>query len=67
VVRAREINASLIESEDFANSDTCVYSMATKAMMRTLGLPSGECRPPLTTCPPGTEDRARHVLRNLRG
>jgi 4-hydroxy-tetrahydrodipicolinate synthase len=67
VVRAREVNAKLIESEDYVNSDTCVFSMATKAMMRTLGLPSGECRPPLTTCPPGTEDRARQVLKNLRG
>jgi 4-hydroxy-tetrahydrodipicolinate synthase len=67
VVRAREINARLIESEDYVNSETCVYSMAAKAMMRTLGLPSGECRSPLTTCPPGTEDRARQVLENLRG
>ena len=67
VVRAREINARLIESEDFANSDTVVFSMAVKAMMRTLGLPSGECRPPLTACPPGTEDRAREVLKSLRG
>ena len=67
VVHAREINARLIESEDYVNSDTCVFSMAVKAMLRTLGLPSGECRPPLTTCPPGTEDRAREVLAALRG
>ena len=67
VIRAREINARLIPSEDFANSETCVFSMATKAMMRTLGLPSGECRPPLVECPPGTEDRAREVLKELRG
>jgi len=66
VVRAREINARLIESEDFANSDTVVFSMAVKAMLRTLGLPGGECRPPLTACPPGTEDRAREVLARLR-
>ena len=67
VVHAREINARLFESEEFVNSDTCVFSMATKAMMRTLGLPSGECRPPLGPCPPGTEDRAREVLKSLRG
>ena len=67
VVRAREINARLIESEEFVNSDTCVFSMATKAMLRTLGQRVGECRPPLGPCPPGTEDRAREVYANLRG
>jgi len=67
VVHARELNARLFESEDFANTDTCVFSMSVKAMLRTLDLPAGECRPPLTTCPPGTEDRAREVLANLRG
>jgi 4-hydroxy-tetrahydrodipicolinate synthase len=67
IVRAREINARLIESEDFVNSDTCVFSMAAKAMLRTLGLPAGECRPPLGPCPPGIEDRAREVMKNLRG
>jgi 4-hydroxy-tetrahydrodipicolinate synthase len=67
VARAREINARLIESEDYANSDTCVFSMATKAMLRTLGQRVGECRPPLGPCPPGTEDRAREVYKSLRG
>lgn len=67
VVRARELNARLIESEDFANSDTVVFSMAVKAMMRALGLPGGPCRPPLADWPAGTEDRAREVLARLRG
>lgn len=67
IARAREINARLIESEDFVNSDTCVFSMSAKAMLRTLGQPAGECRPPLGPCPPGTEDRAREVLARLRG
>jgi len=65
VVRAREINARLIESEDYANDDACVFSMATKAMLRTLGQRVGECRPPLGPCPPGTEDRAREVYARL--
>ena len=47
VVRAREINARLLESYVFENSDTCVFSQAAKAMMRTLGLRVGECRLPL--------------------
>lgn len=67
VARAREINARLIESEDFVNSDTVVFSMAAKAMMRSMGLPSGQCRPPLTETPPELEDRAREVLKALRG
>ncbi len=65
VVRAREINARLLESYAFENSDTCVFSNAAKAMMRTLGLPVGECRLPLGPAPAGTEDRAREVYAHL--
>ena len=46
-MRARKINAQLLESYAYENSDTCVFSQAAKAMMRTLGLPVGECRLPL--------------------
>ena len=66
VVRAREINARLLESYAFENSDTCVFSQAAKAMMRTLGLPVGDCRLPLGPAPEGTEDRAREVYARLR-
>jgi 4-hydroxy-tetrahydrodipicolinate synthase len=65
VVRAREINARLRESFIFMNSDTCVFSQASKAMMRTLGLRVGECRLPLGAAPAGTEERAREVYANL--
>jgi 4-hydroxy-tetrahydrodipicolinate synthase len=65
VVRAREINARLRESFVFMNSDTCVFSQAAKAMMRTLGLKVGECRLPLGAAPAGTEERAREVYANL--
>ena len=65
VVRAREINARLRESFVFMNSDTCVFSQAAKAMMRTLGLRVGDCRLPLGTAPAGTEERAREVYANL--
>lgn len=66
VARAREINARLIESFEFANSDTVVFSMAIKAMMRTLGIPVGECRLPLPPTPAGVEDHAREVWANLK-
>lgn len=65
IVRAREINARLIESYLFENSDTCVFSQSIKAMMRTLGLRVGECRLPLGPAPAGTEERARQVYANL--
>ena len=65
VVRAREINAQLLESYEFENSETCVFSHAAKAMMRTLGLSVGECRLPLGPAPAGTEDRARSVYARL--
>jgi 4-hydroxy-tetrahydrodipicolinate synthase len=47
------------------NSDTCVFSQSSKAMMRTLGLRVGECRLPLGPAPEGTEARAREVYANL--
>jgi len=65
VVRAREINARMLESFEFENSDTCVFSQAAKAMMRTLGLRVGECRLPIGPAPAGTEDRAREVWKHL--
>jgi len=65
VQRAREINARLIESYLFENSDTCVFSQSIKAMMRTLGLRVGECRLPLGPAPAGTEERAREVWTHL--
>ena len=39
VVRGpRRSTRSLLESYAYENSDTCVFSQAAKAMMRTLGL-----------------------------
>jgi len=62
---ARQINARLLESYAFENSDTCVFSQAAKAMMRALGLRVGECRLPLGPAPAGTEERARKVYARL--
>jgi 4-hydroxy-tetrahydrodipicolinate synthase len=62
---ARAANAKLADSFAYSNSDTCVFSQATKAALRVLGLPVGECRLPLGPAPAGTEDRAREVLRAL--
>jgi 4-hydroxy-tetrahydrodipicolinate synthase len=67
VEAARQVNARLAPSYAFSNSDTVVFSMATKAMMRTLGLPVGQCRPPLAPTGPEVEAQAREVYGQLHG
>ncbi len=62
---ARAIQARLIESFRFANSDEAVFSMSIKAMLRTLGMPVGDCRLPLPPAPAGVEERARAVWKTL--
>ncbi|WP_298925631.1 4-hydroxy-tetrahydrodipicolinate synthase [uncultured Ramlibacter sp.] len=63
---AREINARLQPSFRYVNSDDCVFPMAIKAMLRTLGQEVGQCRAPLPPAPPDTEDRAREVWAQLQ-
>jgi 4-hydroxy-tetrahydrodipicolinate synthase len=64
-VTARAINARLLESFAFETSELAPNPIPTKAMLRVLGLPAGQCRLPLGPAPEGLEDRARQVLRNL--
>jgi len=64
---ARRINARLIESWQFESAEATPNPIPSKAMLRTLGLPAGECRLPLGPAPAGLEDRAREVLARLRG
>ena len=65
VATAREINARLLPSYQFMNSDTCVFSQAVKVAMGVLGVSVGECRLPLGPPPAGTDVLAREVLRDL--
>lgn len=58
---ARLVNAQLTESFDFINSDTSVFSMSIKAMLRTLGQAVGECRLPLPPAPAETLQRAKEL------
>jgi 4-hydroxy-tetrahydrodipicolinate synthase len=67
VQRAREINARLIESYDFEGGDLHPNPVPTKAMLRMLGQPAGECRLPMGPTPPGLEDQARDVKQRLHG
>ncbi len=65
VERARELNARLIESFDFETGDLTPNPLPTKAMLRALGLPAGQCRLPMGPAPDGLEARALEVWRNL--
>jgi 4-hydroxy-tetrahydrodipicolinate synthase len=65
VHEARAINATLIDGFEFVNSETSVFSMSIKAMLRTLGQEVGECRLPLPAAPPDVSERAREVWKRL--
>lgn len=65
VKRAARINAGLIPSYDFESSVEAPNPIPTKAMLRVLGLPVGQCRLPMGPAPHGLEDRARDVLAKL--
>ena len=67
VETARQINARLVESWEFESGDLNPNPIPTKAMLRVMGLPAGGTRPPMGPCPDGLEDRAREVLKSLRG
>ena len=64
VVRARDVNALLLESFAYETSEAAPNPVPTKALLRVLGLPAGPCRLPHVE-PPGLEERARVVLANL--
>lgn len=65
VARAQAVNASLLDSFEFINSETCVFSMSIKAMLATLGQDVGHCRLPLPPPPQETAQRAREVWKRL--
>jgi 4-hydroxy-tetrahydrodipicolinate synthase len=67
VDHARAVNARLVPSHRFQSTDAAPNPIPTKAMLRTLGLPAGQCRLPLGPAPEGLEDAAREVFSQLRG
>lgn len=67
VDQAREINARLIESYDFESGDAHPNPVPTKAMLRALGQPAGQCRLPMGPTPDGLEARALEVWKHLHG
>ena len=65
VAGAQRANRRMLESFAFETGDLTPNPIPTKAMMRTLGFPVGECRLPVGPAPEGLEDRARQVYANL--
>jgi 4-hydroxy-tetrahydrodipicolinate synthase len=65
VERALEIARALIPSFVYESSDDAPNPLPLKAMLRELGLPGGECRPPMGPAPSGLDQRARAVLAEL--
>jgi 4-hydroxy-tetrahydrodipicolinate synthase len=63
---AMRVNAKLIESFEFINSDTSVFSMSIKAMLRALGQEVGDCRLPLPPAPAETHAIAKEIAKAFR-
>jgi len=62
---AMALNARLVESWQFEGSEDAPSPVPTKAMLRALGLPAGECRLPMGPTPAGLAERAREVWSKL--
>jgi 4-hydroxy-tetrahydrodipicolinate synthase len=67
VESARAINARLLESWSFQSTDETPSPLPTKAVMRALGHRVGDARPPMGPSPAGLDERARAVVRAVRG
>ena len=65
VARARAVNAKLIPSYEFQSGDRNPNPIPTKAMLKVLGMPGGDCRSPMGPEPDDLRDRARAVLAGL--
>ncbi len=59
------LNARLLESWDFEASDLAPNPVPTKAMLKALGLPGGDCRLPMGPEPEGLVEKAREVWAHL--
>ncbi len=62
---ARQLNRRLIPSYDFESGDLRPNPVPSKAMMKVLGLPGGDCRLPMGPEPDHLQDEARRVLADL--
>lgn len=66
VAEARRINQRLLTSYAFESTLDAPNPVPTKAMLRSLGLPAGECRPPMGPTPDGLEVQAKELWDTLQ-
>ena len=66
VAEAIRINQALLPSYAFETTLEAPNPVPTKAMLRTLGLPAGECRPPMGPTPEGLEVEAKELWEALQ-
>ncbi len=62
---ARKLNATMLSSFAFETSDDAPNPLPTKAMLRRLGFPVGQCRPPMGDAPDGLDARAAALAADL--
>ncbi len=62
---ARQLNARMIPSYQFETGDVAPNPVPSKVMLNLMGVPVGECRPPMGPVPDGLQTAARDVLSGL--
>lgn len=65
VDRARELNVRLLSSWNYEGGDLTPNPIPTKALLRAIGRPAGQCRLPLGDAPDGLEARGLAVWSEL--
>ena len=65
LAEACRINQRLLPSYAFESTLEAPNPVPTKAMLRALGLPAGECRPPMGPAPDGLEVEAKELWEAL--
>jgi 4-hydroxy-tetrahydrodipicolinate synthase len=66
VAEATRINQSLLPSFAFESTLDAPNPVPTKAMLRALGLPAGECRPPMGPTPDGLQAQAKDLWDSIQ-
>jgi len=65
VAEARQLNARMVPSFAFESTDDAPNPVPTKAVLRQLGLPAGQCRLPVGPAPEGLDAAAAALLATL--
>ncbi len=65
VAEARQVNARMVPSFAFESTDDAPNPIPTKAVLRHLGLPAGQCRLPVGPAPEGLDEAAAALLAPL--